>query len=216
MADLRLLVADDHTIVREGIRALLASSPDLRIVGEAGDGREVIRLAGQLNPDLILLDLCMPGLNGTEVIRYIKRRHPAIRIAILTVHNSEDYIRAALDAGADAYILKQDSASELVTAIRSVQNGKTYLSPSICRQVVSGYLGGAEKSTSAPSWHTLTPRERQVIKLIAEGHSNKEIARYLSLSHKTVEKHRANMMQKLNLHNAPAVTAYAIANGLTA
>ena len=216
MKTTRLLVADDHTIVREGIRALLADSPDLEIVGEAGDGREALRLAGELKPDLILLDLCMPGLNGTEAIPLIKRRLPAVKIAVLTVHRSQDHVRAALDAGADGYILKLDSASELLTAIRSIQSGKSYLSPSICRQVVSGYLDGLDKSTAQPSWHTLTPRERQVIKLIAEGHSNKEIAEFLSLSYKTIEKHRTSLMHKLDLHNAPAVTAYAIEHGLVA
>jgi len=212
----RLLIADDHAIVREGIRALLSESSDLEIVGEAADGREVARLASTLEPDLILMDLCMPGSNGTEAIRSIKRRAPKTKIVVLTVQRTEEHIRAALDAGADGYILKDDSGSELLTALQSIENGKAYLSPSICKQIVNGYLDGCGQPSTPSSWNLLTPRERQVLKLIAEGYSNKEIAEYLTLSHKTVEKHRSNLMHKLDLHNAPAVTAYAIHHGLLA
>jgi DNA-binding NarL/FixJ family response regulator len=212
----RLVIADDHAMVREGIRALLSQSADLKIVGEAADGREVVRLASLLEPDLVLMDLCMPGSNGTEAIRAIKRRLPKTKIVVLTVQRTEEHIRAALDAGADGYILKEDSSSELMTALRSIETGKFYLSPHICKQIVHGYLDGCGGVSTRTSWNLLTPRERQVMKLIAEGYSNKEIAEYLTVSHKTVEKHRSNLMHKLDLHNAPAVTAYAIHHGLLA
>ena len=212
----RLLIADDHAIVREGIRALLSGSSDLEIVGEAADGREVVRLAITLEPDLILMDLCMPGSNGTESIRTIKRRNPEVRIVVLTVQRTEEHIRAALDAGADGYILKDDSGSELLAALQSIEAGKFYLSPSICKHIVHGYLDESGPASTTPAWNMLTPRERQVLKLVAEGYSNKKIADYLTVSYKTVEKHRSNFMQKLDLHNAPAVTAYAIQNGLVA
>ena len=212
----RLVIADDHAIVREGIRALLSKSSDWVVVGEAADGREVVHQACALKPDLVLMDLCMPGSNGTDAIRSIKRRFPEIKIIVLTVQRTEQHIRAALDAGADGYILKADSSSELMTALRSIEAGRFYLSPHICKQIVNGYLLGRERASTQTSWNLLTPRERQVMKLIAEGNSNKEIARYLALSHKTVEKHRSNLMNKLDLHNAPAVTAYAIHHGLLA
>jgi DNA-binding NarL/FixJ family response regulator len=218
MKKYRLLIADDHAIVREGIRALLSGSPNLEIVGDAADGREVVRLAVTLAPDLILMDLCMPGSNGTESIRTIKRRIPGVKIIVLTVQRTEEHIRAALDAGADGYILKDDSGSELLTALQSIEAGKSYLSPSICKHIVHGYLDGSGSgpASTTPAWNTLTPRECQVLKLVAEGYSNRKIADYLTVSHKTVEKHRSNLMQKLDLHNAPAVTAYAIHNGLLA
>ena len=215
----RILIADDHALVREGIKALLCHSPHLEIVGEAADGQEAIRLTSELGVDILLTDLCMPGSNGTEAIAGIKRRCPGVKAIVLTVHKSPEHIRAALDAGADGYVVKDDTGSELLSAIQSIDNGKTFLSPSICKQVVSVYLDTATMPKSPPtsrSWSILTQRERQVLKLIAEGYSNREIAEYLSVSHKTVEKHRANLMQKLDLHNAPAVTAYAIHSGLVA
>lgn len=212
----RLLIADDHALVREGLRALLSATPELEVVGEAEDGRDALRLAGTLKPSLILMDLSMPGTNGTEAIRAIKRRYPETKIIALTFHKTEEYVRATLDAGADAYVLKDDSRSELIAAIQSVEKGKTYLSPGICGKVVNGYLDRAAPPTSSRSWNTLTHRERQVLKLIAEGYKNKEIAEYLTISLKTVEKHRSNLMNKLDLHNTSALTAYAIQNGLIA
>ncbi len=211
----RVLIADDHALVREGIKALLSSAPQLEIVGEAGDGNEAIRLANALDADIVFMDLCMPRSNGTEAILGIKRRCPKVKIIVLTVHKTTEHILAALDAGADGYVVKTDTGNELLSAIQSIENGKTFLSPSVCKQVVSALDRDAD-SDASPSWGILTPRERQVMKLIAEGHNNKQIAAYLSVSHKTVEKHRANLMQKLDLHNAPAVTAYAIHNGLVA
>lgn len=211
---LRLLIAEDHAILREGLKALLASATDLEIAGEASDGMQAIERARELQPDIILMDLSMPNMNGTEAIRAIKRRQPETKIIALTVHKTEEHVRATLDAGADGYVLKDDSHQDLISALTSVRNGKTYLSPGICEQVVSGFLDHSASEPSSPSWDRLTDRERQVLKLIAEGHKNREIAEYLSVSLKTVEKHRSSLMKKLDLHSASALTAYAIQNGL--
>jgi DNA-binding NarL/FixJ family response regulator len=214
MTTLRVLIAEDHTILRDGLRALLAQAPDLQVVGEAGDGREAMRCANELQPDIVLMDLSMPNVNGTEAIRAIKRRLPQTKIIALTGHKSEEYVRATLEAGADGYVLKDDTHSDLLLAIRSAVRNGTYLSPGISRNVVQGYLKGDSEAAPRTSWDKLTHRERGIIKLIAEGYKNREIAEYLSLSPKTVEKHRSNLMRKLDLHNASAITAYAMENGL--
>lgn len=210
----RVLIADDHAILREGLRALLAAGPKLEIVGEASDGQEAIRLAGELSPDLLLIDLSMPRMNGTEAIQVIRRQHPQLKIIALTVHRTEEYVRAALDAGANGYVLKDDTHTELLSAIQAVSKGQTYLSPYICGHVVNSYLDQREGPRITTSWDTLTLREREVIKLIAEGNTNKMIARTLSISVKTVEKHRGNLMKKLDLHSASRITAYAIEHRL--
>ncbi|MFQ5935614.1 MAG: response regulator [Acidiferrobacterales bacterium] len=209
-----VLIADDHTIVREGLRALLSSEGDLEVIGEVDNGRDALRCLSTLQPHVIVMDLSMPQLNGTEAIRYIKKRYPDIKIVVLTFHRAEEYVRASLEAGADGYVLKSDSQTDLVGAIRSAIGGKTYLSPSIADKVVTGYLGQPGTPAGTLPSDTLTHREREVLKLIAEGHKNKDIAAALSISPKTVEKHRANLMTKLNLHSAAALTAYAIENGL--
>jgi len=214
MEKTRILLAEDHAILREGIRSLLESVPDIEIVGEAEDGREAVAQARHLQPDIIVIDLSMPYLNGTEAIRQIKQRDPQIRVIVMTVHRSDEHVRAALDAGADAYLLKDESRRDLLAAITSVSVGGTYLSPKICAKVVSGYLGRGSAQGVGVTWDTLTFRERQVVKLVAEGCKNREIAESLSLGIKTVEKHRANVMRKLNLRSAADLTAYAIENGL--
>lgn len=210
----RILIVEDHTLLRQGLLAMLSMEPDLQVVGEAVDGRQGIRLAGSLAPTLILMDLTMPGTNGTEAITEIKKRDPGIRILVLTVHKAEEYIRAALQAGADGYVLKHATRDELMLAIRSLLGGKTYLSPDVAEKVVTGYLDGGTGLHAPSAWESLTLREREVLKLIAEGHANKHIASYLCLSVKTVEKHRSNLMRKLNLHNAAALTAFAIERGM--
>ena len=210
----KIMIVDDHTIMRDGLQALLSSDPNYEIVGTVADGKTAIQSASSLAPDVILMDLTMPGTSGIDAIKEIKRREPGIRIIALTFHKEDKYIHATLEAGADAYVLKDDSRTELFTALSSVVRGKNYLSPSICDRVVAGYLaGGANGDSEAPSWEVLTRREREVIKLIAEGMKTKEIAAYLSLSPKTVEKHRTNLMRKLDLHSVSAVTVYAIQNG---
>ncbi|MDX2503254.1 MAG: response regulator transcription factor [Gammaproteobacteria bacterium] len=218
MSSIRLFIAEDHAILREGLRALLAASPDIEIVGEAENGRDAVRMVCQLKPQLVLMDLSMPHVNGTEAISLIKRREPDIKIIALTVHKSHEYVRATLDANADGYVLKDDTHQELLTAIRNVIKGNLYLSPGITNNVINGFLdknadsAGLPGSSGLPSWSTLTGRERQVMKLIAEGNKNKEIAGSLSVSVKTIEKHRSNLMKKLDLHNASAITTYAIQN----
>ena len=209
-----ILVADDHSILREGLRALLSNTSDLEVIGEAEDGQDTIEKARQLQPHLILLDLSMPIINGTEAIRVIKQRNPEIQIIVLTVHKSEEYVRATLDAGADGYVLKDDTSNDLLTSIRNVRKGKVHLSPGICDKIINGYLANPAKDQSKRSWDQLTIREREVLKLIAEGNKNREIAEHLSVSIKTVEKHRSNLMKKLNLHCISALTTYAIDNNL--
>jgi len=210
----RIVIAEDYTILREGLRALISSNPDLEVVGEAEDGKDAIQRVEKLSPDLILVDLSMPRTNGVDAIREIKRRCPETKVVALTVHKAEEYILAALEAGADGYVLKDATHAELMTAIKTVLDGKSYLSPGVSERVIQGYLDGKKRVKPSSSWETLTNRERQVLKLIAEGYKNREIGDYLCVSVKTVEKHRANLMQKLDLHNASALTALAIEKGL--
>jgi two-component system response regulator NreC len=210
----RIVIAEDHTILREGLRSLLSSNPDFEVVGEAEDGREAIRCVEKLKPDLILTDLSMPRMNGMEAIREIKKQSPKTKILVLTVHKTEEYILATLKAGADGYLLKDSTHTELVMAVKNVISGKHYISPEISEKVIEGYLEGRKTLKLRTSWETLTQREREVLKLIAEGYRNKKIADDLCISVKTVEKHRANLMEKLNLHNVQALTAFAIEKGL--
>jgi two-component system response regulator NreC len=210
----RIVIAEDHTILREGLRSLLSSSSDFEVVGEAEDGREAIRCVEKLKPDLILTDLSMPRMNGMEAIREIKKQSPKTKILVLTVHKTEEYILATLKAGADGYLLKDSTHTELMMAVKSVMSGRHYISPGVSEKVIEGYIEGRKTLKPRTSWETLTQREREILKLIAEGYRNKEIADDLCISVKTVEKHRANLMEKLNLHNVQALTAFAIGKGL--
>jgi len=210
----RIVIAEDHTILREGLRSLLSANANFEVVGEAGDGREAIRQVKKFKPDLILSDLSMPRMNGMEAIREIKRESPATKILVLTVHRAEEYILATFRAGADGYLLKDSTHSELVMAVKKVLNGTHYISPEISEKVIEGYIEGRKSLKSRTSWETLTQREREILKLIAEGYRNKEIAGDLCISVKTVEKHRANLMEKLDLHSIQALTAFAIEKGL--
>lgn len=212
----RILIVEDHTLLRAGLRALLLQDPNIEIVGEADNGRDAVLAVGLLAPHLVLMDLSMPGMNGIEAIMDIKRRYPGTRVLVLTIHKTDEYIHESLRAGADGYILKDATHDELRIAVRSVLNGKTYLSPDISSKVVNGYLGTGNAPVGVNPWDTLTHREREVLKLVAEGHPNKYIADYYCLSVKTVEKHRSNLMKKLDLHNAAMLTAYAIEKGLIA
>ena len=209
-----IVIAEDHTILREGVKALLSSHPDLKVVGEAADGLEAIRCVQNHNPDMILLDLSMPRMTGLDAIKEIKRVTPKIKIVVLTVHNTEEYILSTLQAGADGYVLKDAHSTELMTAIRQVLDGRRYLSPSISGTIIDGLLEGKKESAIRSAWDTLTQREREILKLVAEGHKNKDIADLLCISIKTVEKHRANLMDKLGLHNVAALTALAAEKGL--
>lgn len=210
----RIIIAEDHTILREGLRALLSSQPDFEIVGEAENGRDAIRCVGEGNPDLILIDLSMPKMNGLEAIKEIKKQNSDTKVIVLTVHKTEEYILAALQAGADGYVLKDATHAELEMAITNVLKGKRFLSPGISEKVIGGYLEGKMSVNAKSTWDTLTQREREILKLIAEGNKNKEIADYLCISLKTVEKHRTNLMKKLDLHNVASLTAFAMEKGL--
>ncbi len=210
----KIVIAEDHTILREGLKAMLSSITGLEVIGEAEDGREAVRIASELKPDLMLMDLSMPRMNGIEAIKEIKKQHPEIKILVLTVYKTEEYVLASLQAGADGYILKEASRAEFLLAIKNVLMGKHYLSPEISGKVIEGYLKGKQENVPVTVWDTLTSREREILKLVGEGYKNREIADDLCISMKTVEKHRENLMKKLDLHTASALTAYAIEKGL--
>jgi len=209
----RLLIADDHAIMRDGLSALLDAEENLEVIGTTADGASAIVDTGKLMPDVVLMDISMPGTGGIEAVRHIKRKFPMIGIVVLTFHKEEHFVRGALDAGADGYVLKDESKAELIAAIKCVHGGQNFLSPGISDRVVAGFLqNNRGKGRNQTLWEDLTPREREVLKLIAEGFRTRDIAAHLSLSPKTIEKHRANLMRKLDLHSVSAVTAYAISN----
>jgi two-component system response regulator NreC len=210
----RILIVEDYTILREGLRALVSANPALEVIGEAADGLSAIRWVEKMKPDLVLMDLSMPKMNGMDAIREIKKLSPETKILVLTVHKTEEYILATFQVGANGYVLKDATHSELSMAIKDVLNGKHYISPGISDKVLEGYLEGRKVLKTQTSWETLTHREREILKLIAEGYKNKEIADYLCISPKTVEKHRANLMEKLDLHNVQSLTTFAIEKGL--
>jgi len=210
----KIVLVEDHTILREGLRALINATDDFDVIAEAEDGLEAMRCLEKNKPDLILLDLVMPRMNGIPVIKEIKRRWPETKILVLTIHKSEEYIIEALHAGVDGYCLKDATHAELTSAIRCVLSGKSYLSPGISGKICEWFLQGKKMPESCSSWDALTEREKEVLKLIGEGYMNKEISNYLCISVKTVEKHRSNLMKKLDLHNASALTSYAIQKGL--
>ena len=211
----RIVIVEDYRILREGLRALLSSNPDVEVVGEAENGRDAIRIAEECKPDLVLMDLSMPKMSGLDAVAEIKKQCPDTKVLVLTVHKAEEYVFESLRAGADGYLLKDASHAELMSAITSVLDGKPYLSPGISEKLVAGYLEGKTALKPKSLLELLTRRERQILKLIGEGHKNKDIADYLCISAKTVEKHRANLMKKLDLHSASALTAFAVERGLT-
>ena len=209
MERIRVLLADDHAILRDGIRALLTDHPDIVVIGEAEDGHWAVHLAHELHPDVVLMDIGMPRLNGLEATRQIKHDRPEVAILILTMHDNEEYLRQVLAAGASGYVLKRAAASELVAAIRAVHRGEAALSPAVARMLIEDYLK-SEDGRIAATPSDLTPREREVLQLIAEGHTSKQIAELLCLSVKTVQAHRTSLMQKLDLHDRGDLIKYAI------
>jgi DNA-binding NarL/FixJ family response regulator len=212
MAEIRVLLAEDHTLVRAGIRALLDSFDEITVVGEASDGREAARQARELQPDVILMDIAMPGLNGLEAASRIARTCPGTRVLILTMHSNEEYVVQALRAGASGYLVKEAATDELHRAISSVARGQTYLSPSISRCTVERLMEDERMSVS--SLDQLTPRQREILQLLAEGRSTRDIAALLSVSVKTVETHRARLMERLDIRDIPGLVRIAIREGL--
>ncbi len=206
---IRIIIADDHTLLRNGICALLKDVPDMVIVGEANDGREAVHPTSQLKPDVVLMDIAMPLLNGLEATRQIKREHPETKVLVLTMYDNEEYFREMLEAGASGYIIKRAAATELVSAIQAVYNGEAILSPTITRLLLEDYLNHDLRHEKDDP-HALSSREREVLQLIAEGKTSREIADILSLSVKTVQSHRTNLMQKLDLHDSGELIKYAI------
>ncbi len=210
----RVVIADDHTIIRDGLRSLISSARDFEVVGEAEDGREAVESVETLQPDLVLTDLSMPEMDGIDLIKTVKRRSPQTKVVALTVHRGEEHILAALKAGADAYVLKDASINELMTAIRSVLRGKHYISPEISGNLIESYRAGGKGQKELPLRGLLTPREREVLKLIADGYTNQEIADTLCISIHTVETHRHHLTGKLDASNTAALIAHAIETGL--
>ena len=213
MSGLRILIADDHEVARQGIRALLESHPGWEVCAEAKDGREAVELANNSKPDIALLDIGMPNLNGLDAARQILAMSPAIRILILTMHDAEQVVREVLAAGARGFVLKSDAARDLVAAVDALQHRRTFFTTRVTQMVLNGYLH-QEKEGQPSVKAVLTPREREVIQLLAEGKTSKEVAVALKLSVKTEETHRTNLMRKLDLHSVADLTLYAIRNGI--
>lgn len=208
-----ILLADDHRIVRQGLRALLASEADFEVVGEADDGREALELVKRLNPDVLVLDLMMPGLNGLEVARQLPRQSPAVRVVVLSMHDDEGFVLEALANGVSGYVLKDSNSSDLVHAVREVAAGRRYLSPPLSDRAIEAYQQRA-KVGALDKHETLTTREREVLQLSAEGHTNSEIAARLGISTRTAETHRSRLMHKLGLHTQSDLIRYAIRRGI--
>ncbi len=203
----RVLLADDHALVRSGLQALLSAMPDIEVVGVAGDGREALAAAERLQPDIVLMDISMPGLNGIDATRQVAARAPRARVVVLSVHANEEYVAQALDAGASGYVLKGSETHELAEAVRTVARGGTFLTRAMPRAVVEAYLHRVTRRVPAP---VLTPRQREILQLIAEGHTSKEAAALLGVSVKTVETHRADIMRRIGASDITALVRYAI------
>ncbi len=215
METIRILLADDHTVVRQGLRRLLEAEPDISVVGEAGTGREAVHLTRKLRPDVVVMDIAMPRLNGLEAARQIARAMPGARVLVLSSYSDDEYIRRLTEIGAAGYLLKQTAAADLIRAVREAKRGRTFFSPAVSRRLLEHSRGFSEAGRSAPPRpHRLTPREAEVLQLIAEGQPNKGIAAELSISIKTVQKHRQRVMDKLHLHETASLTRYAIARGM--
>jgi len=215
MAVFRILVADDHEVVRKGLVALLQAQPDWQVVGEASEGREAVEKAQQLKPDVVILDIGMPNLNGLEATRQILKFNPQARILILTLHDSDQVVREVLNAGARGFLLKSDAARDLVAAVEALRRDKTYFTSKVAAMVLEGYLkGGTPGAAITPGRNRLTPREREIVQLLAEGKSTKEVAVALGLSVKTAETHRSNIMRKLQLHSVSDLVLYAVRNNI--
>jgi DNA-binding NarL/FixJ family response regulator len=211
---IRILLADDHTVVRKGLRLLLESQPDFEVVADAADGRETLALAERLNPDVIVMDVAMPILNGIEAARQICSKLPQVAIVFLSMHSDEGYVLKSLKAGARAYLLKDSAENDLINAVKAVREGKAFFSPAISKMLVEDYMRQMQDRAVEDSYDLLTTREREILQLLAEGKSNKDVANMLNLSLYTVETHRSNIFQKLNLHSTAELILYAIRKGV--
>ena len=211
----RILVADDHEVVRRGLCALLRNQPEWEVCGEAGDGREAVEKVLTLKPEVVILDIGMPNLNGLEATRQILKTNPQIKVLVLTLHDSDQVVQEVLNAGARGFLLKTDAARDLVAAVEALRRGKTYFTPKVAAMVLDGYLRRENGTTpERPARRRLTPREREVVQLLAEGKSSKEVAVVLGLSVKTAETHRSNIMRKLELHSVSDLVLYAVRNNI--
>ncbi len=213
MSPVRILLADDHSLVRASLRSLLTDNPGIEVVAEASDGRQALELVGQHRPDLVLMDISMPGLNGLEATRQIVKAHPIVRVIVLSMHASDQHVLRALRSGASGYVLKGSLPRELELAIESVARGEIFLSPAISRHVIEVYLSQTAGKGDDALEH-LTPRQREILQLIAEGKSSKQIAQLLKASVKTIESHRASLMERLDIHDVAGLVRYAIRLGL--
>ncbi|HZT76269.1 MAG TPA: response regulator transcription factor [Vicinamibacterales bacterium] len=214
MSKVRILLGDDHTLVRQGFRKILEERPDWEIVAEASDGREAVRLASEIEPDVAVLDITMPLLNGIEATRQIVRRHPSTHVLILSMHSAEAYIIQALKAGALGYLLKDSADAELMRGVAAVAAGKSFFSPAVAKVMLDDYVRHMAEKGLADRYESLSEREREIFQLVAEGHSNKAIAELLSVSPATVETHRAHILQKLDVHNTAELVLYAVRRGV--
>jgi two-component system, NarL family, response regulator NreC len=211
---IRILLADDHALVRDGVRALLEKQPDMLVVGEAGDGREAAQLAEEHKPDVVVMDIAMPNLNGIDATRRILTAHPQTAVVILSMHQDESYVLRSLKAGAKGYLLKDSLRSDVLEAIRAVAQGRSYLTRKVSRMMQEDYIRELEQRGLEDTYDLLTDREREVLQLAAEGKANKEIAAELSISLTTVETHRTHILQKLGLHSVPELILYAVRKGI--
>ncbi len=207
---LRILLADDHGVVRKGLRFIIERQPGLEVVGEAGDGREAVKLAQELNPDLVVIDIAMPMLNGIEATAQMVKQNPKLGIVILSMHSDEDYLLSALNAGAKGYLLKDSADTDLIRAIEAVSRGTPFFSPEIAKTMLEDYMRFLQQRNLQDSYDVLTDREKEVLQLLAEGKSNKEVAGILNVSIYTIDTHRTHLMQKLNLHNTAEIVLYAV------